>query len=75
MRFRSQEHEPNENLFEIKDLKMHEDGPTSNVNTERKDENHQESHRMSLGRPSRKAAEKIQSYKEIPLKMKMRRPE
>lgn len=31
--------------------------------------------RTSTGRPSRKAAEKVQSYKEIPLKVKLRRPE
>lgn len=72
-RFRSQEHEPKENLFEIKDLKMHEDGQTS----KQKDGKWscQESQRMSFGRPSRRAAEKIQSYKETPLNIKMRRPE
>ncbi|KVH90753.1 Shugoshin, C-terminal [Cynara cardunculus var. scolymus] len=75
-RFRSQEHEPKEKLFEIKDLKMHEDGPTSKV-IEQKDGkwSSQESQRMSFGRPSRRAAEKIQSYKETPLNIKMRRPE
>ncbi|GLT66782.1 hypothetical protein SLA2020_391310 [Shorea laevis] len=35
----------------------------------------QELRRTSVGRPLRKAAEKVQSYKEIPLKVKMRRPE
>ncbi|KAD5508684.1 hypothetical protein E3N88_16387 [Mikania micrantha] len=81
-RFTSQEDEPNENLFEIKDLKMHEDhNSTSNMITEQKHDkcmsktNPQESQRMSFGRPSRKAAEKINSYKEIPLNIKMRRPE
>ena len=75
-RFRSQEHEPKEKLFEIKDLKMHEDGPISKV-AETKDGkwSSQESQRMSFGRPSRRAAEKIQSYKETPLNIKMRRPE
>ncbi|KAJ9554702.1 hypothetical protein OSB04_009316 [Centaurea solstitialis] len=75
-RFRSQEHEPKEKLFEIKDLKMHEDGPISKV-AETKDRkwSSQESQRMSFGRPSRRAAERIQSYKETPLNIKMRRPE
>ena len=31
--------------------------------------------RTSLGRPMRKAAEKVQSYKEIPIKIKLRRTE
>ncbi|KAL8198014.1 hypothetical protein R6Q57_029933 [Mikania cordata] len=81
-RFTSKEDEPNENLFEIKDLKMHEDyNSTSNMITEQKHDkcmsktNPQESQRMSFGRPSRKAAGKINSYKEIPLNIKMRRPE
>ncbi|GJX29797.1 shugoshin 2-like protein [Tanacetum coccineum] len=67
-RYRSQELEPNENLFEIEDLKMHEDGPTLTPGC-------RGSQRLSLGRPSRRAAEKIQSYKETPLNSKMRRPE
>lgn len=61
--------EENEKLFEIKDLKMHEDGQTS---VDQKDG--KESQRMSFGRPSRRAAEKVQSYKETPLNIKMRRP-
>ncbi|MFS7915859.1 putative shugoshin [Helianthus anomalus] len=35
----------------------------------------QESQRMSFGRPPRKVAGKIHSYKETPLNIKMRRPE
>ncbi|CAI9104970.1 OLC1v1003775C1 [Oldenlandia corymbosa var. corymbosa] len=35
--------------------------------------NSRSSERTSMGRPSRKAAEKVQSYKEIPLNVKMRR--
>lgn len=34
-----------------------------------------ESGKPSMGRPSRAAARKVQSYKEIPLSVKMRRPE
>lgn len=33
----------------------------------------QEIRRSSIGRPSRRAAEKVESYKEIPLNVKMRR--
>lgn len=33
----------------------------------------QQSRRSSIGRPQRRAAEKIQSYKEVPLNAKMRR--
>ncbi|XP_076902263.1 uncharacterized protein LOC143556944 [Bidens hawaiensis] len=83
-RFMSQEHEPDENLFEIKDLiKIVEDcGTTSKVSVEQNDKcgskmqpEPQYSQRMSFGRPSRRAAEKVQSYKEVPLNIKMRRPE
>ncbi|KAG6728317.1 hypothetical protein I3842_02G167700 [Carya illinoinensis] len=35
----------------------------------------QETRRSSVGRPLRRAVEKVQSYKEIPLRMKMRRQE
>lgn len=31
--------------------------------------------RSSVGRPLRRAAVKVQSYKEVPLKAKLRRPE
>lgn len=61
---------------------MHEDnGPLPKMITEHKQDKcrsepePQGSQRMSFGRPSRKAAEKIQSYKETPLNIKMRRPE
>ncbi|XP_022992970.1 SHUGOSHIN 2-like isoform X3 [Cucurbita maxima] len=54
--------------------------PTSSVET--KDNGNstdrsevQECRRTSVGRPLRRAAEKIQSYKEIPLNVKMRRPQ
>ncbi|KAK1429150.1 hypothetical protein QVD17_11353 [Tagetes erecta] len=77
--FTSEEHKPDEDLFEIK---MHEDcGATSKVSIEQEHDKcgskpePQNSQRMSLGRPSRRAAEKVQSYKEVPLNMKMRRPE
>ncbi|KAL7594639.1 hypothetical protein Lser_V15G29009 [Lactuca serriola] len=66
-RFRSEE---DEKLFEIEDVKMDEDGQTSVDQKEGI-----ESQRMLFGRPSRKAAEKVRSYKETPLNIKMRRPE
>uniref|UniRef100_A0A5B7BEL4 Putative shugoshin-1 n=1 Tax=Davidia involucrata TaxID=16924 RepID=A0A5B7BEL4_DAVIN len=58
----SLQQEPTENLFEIEDAKFPVAQP-------------QESQRTSIGRPLRKAAERVQSYKEIPLNIKMRRPE
>uniref|UniRef100_A0A6N2KQS5 Shugoshin C-terminal domain-containing protein n=1 Tax=Salix viminalis TaxID=40686 RepID=A0A6N2KQS5_SALVM len=87
---RSQEREPAENLFEIEDVKfpvsnsrdksMKENGltPPSSITKEEICEPRNEaqgSHRSSIGRPSRKAAEKVQSYKEVPINVKMRRAE
>ncbi|OMP02419.1 hypothetical protein COLO4_11106 [Corchorus olitorius] len=87
-RFKSQEQElSSENLFEIEDVKfadanhqldedtpMHEaDGATplnSSINIKEETQTFQ---RPSLGRPLRRAVEKVQSYKEIPLNVKMRR--
>ncbi|XP_076884402.1 uncharacterized protein LOC143533529 [Bidens hawaiensis] len=81
--FTSQEDEFNENLFEIKDLNVHEYySPTSKTITQQKHEKcglkpkqQQESQRISFGRPPRKAADKIHTYKETPLNVKMRRPQ
>lgn len=88
-RFKSQERAPTENLFEIEDSKlpatqplddpMHEDNSiqagSSTANEEFSSSRNEArlSHRSSMGRPSRKAAEKVQSYKELPLKVKMRK--
>ena len=87
-RFKSQEREPTENLFEIDDVKfaatqqldtpMHEDGPTplgSSITMENPKTETQILNRSSLGRPLRKAVEKVQSYKEVPVNVKMRRKE
>jgi len=72
-RFTSQQHEPAENLFEIGDP-MHEGAAAAA--TQRSDETRDSGRsRTSLGRPMRKAAEKVQSYKEIPIKIKLRRTE
>lgn len=88
-RFKSQERAPTENLFEIEDSKlpatqplddpMHEDNSiqagSSTANEEFSSSRNEArlSQRSSMGRPSRKAAEKVQSYKELPLKVKMRK--
>ncbi|XP_028776238.1 shugoshin-1-like [Neltuma alba] len=61
------EREALEDLFEIEDAKYAVTGENSGLG-------HQ-GPRSSFGRPSRKAAEKVQSYKEIPLNVKMRRLE
>ncbi|KAJ4825052.1 hypothetical protein Tsubulata_009718 [Turnera subulata] len=79
-RFKSQEKESKENLFEIEDAKfalqeVHPFG--SPVGKENCDPgNHAlATHRSSMGRPLRRAAEKVQSYKEVPINVKMRRNE
>lgn len=69
-RFPTQEqHEALEDLFEIEDAKYPE------VVAETCGLRNQSPRRSSIvsGRPSRKAAEKVQSYKEVPLNIKMRR--
>ena len=78
-----------ENLFEIDDVKfaatqqldtpMHEDGPTplgSSITMEESCNPRAETQilkRSSIGRPLRKAVEKVQSYKEVPVNVKLRR--
>ncbi|KAK9283907.1 hypothetical protein L1049_012162 [Liquidambar formosana] len=66
----------------LHDDSMHENGPTSSassVKNEEKEGNSDPSfevqafRRSSIGRPLRRAAERVQSYKEIPLNVKMRR--
>ncbi|KAF3972172.1 hypothetical protein CMV_004296 [Castanea mollissima] len=92
-RFKSQEREPTENLFEIEDAKFlvsqsHENSiqeepvPLNSSFKNEEEGDHcvprneaQASLRSSIGRPLRKAAEKVQSYKEVPLKCKLRRVE
>ncbi|XP_075500597.1 uncharacterized protein LOC142539201 isoform X2 [Primulina tabacum] len=82
---RIQNQEPSENLFEIDDSKfpisIPSNSPThilgSSSSSAKKDvirDDGNES-RTLFGRPSRRAAEKVQSYKEIPLNVKMRRSE
>ncbi|KZV48033.1 hypothetical protein F511_21454 [Dorcoceras hygrometricum] len=81
---RIQIQESSENLFQIDDGKFPL-SMTSNTGTHilgsssscAKKEVISESNksRTSFGRPSRRAAEKVQSYKEIPLNVKLRRSE
>ncbi|XP_073147945.1 uncharacterized protein [Henckelia pumila] len=77
--------EPSENLFEIDDEKFpisissnsptHVLGSSSSCPKKEVISDSNESRRSSFGRPSRRAAEKVQSYKEIPLNAKLRRSE
>ncbi|KAG8651098.1 SHUGOSHIN 2 [Manihot esculenta] len=87
-RFKCQEqvHEASENLFQKDDAKfsispLHECGPTSSVSS-LKDEteaalsaprSEAQALQTSSVRPKRQAVEKVQSYKEIPINIKMRR--
>ncbi|XP_009356934.2 SHUGOSHIN 2 [Pyrus x bretschneideri] len=76
-----------ENLFEIEDGKlpvsctpdspMHSSGPTPLISSTTKEEGEDNCapRRSSVGRPLRKAAEKVKSYKEGSLLVKMRRSE
>ena len=82
-RFRTGESEPLENLFEIEDAKypITQCGlnlPSSSAVKDEAVENcdiRNEAPRCSFGRPMRKAAEKVQSYREPSLACKLRRPE
>uniref|UniRef100_A0A5B7AR69 Putative shugoshin-1 n=1 Tax=Davidia involucrata TaxID=16924 RepID=A0A5B7AR69_DAVIN len=64
------------------DDQMQDDGSTSTCSSVKKEDKEgntargddaQELQRLSIGRPSRLAAKKVQSYKEVPLNVKMRR--
>ncbi|XWS08027.1 hypothetical protein CRYUN_Cryun41cG0041800 [Craigia yunnanensis] len=66
------------------DDKVYESGPISSDSSIKSEHEEgsmtarneaQEHRRISVGRPLRRAVEKVQSYKEIPLKVKMRREE
>ncbi|KAL5565804.1 hypothetical protein UlMin_028968 [Ulmus minor] len=84
-RFRSQEKEPAGNLFEIEDAKFsgNNNSLRNLLNTPLNEEKEESCvstseaglSRSSIGRPMRKAAVKVHSYKEIPVNIKMRRNE
>ncbi|XP_057979251.1 SHUGOSHIN 2 isoform X1 [Malania oleifera] len=68
----------------LRDDPMQENGSTSSSSLGKKKDKEgnvtpryeaQEFRRSSIGRPSRRAAERVQSYKEVPLNVKMRRSE
>ncbi|KAH7691977.1 Shugoshin C-terminal protein [Dioscorea alata] len=74
----SEQCEPTENSFVMKDVVL----DSSAISSEKEQNNknisqplyeNQEIRRTSVGRPMRKAAKKVSSYKEIPLNIKMRR--
>ncbi|XP_065867438.1 SHUGOSHIN 2 [Euphorbia lathyris] len=72
-RFKS---EPKENLFEIEIAEPVVDGvvlSSSVIKEETCDLRNKTQTRCSLGRPVRRAAEKVQSYRETPVNVKMRR--
>ncbi|XP_020215242.1 shugoshin-1 [Cajanus cajan] len=79
--FKTHEHEPLENLFELEDATylITQSGPNKlrspTSKTERGENTvlRREAPRCSFGRPLRRAVQKVQSYKEIPLNVKMRR--
>ncbi|XP_027348250.1 shugoshin-1 [Abrus precatorius] len=81
--FKTHEHEPLENLFELEDaaILVNQPGPnmlrSSTLKTETGESSvlRREAPRYSFGRPLRSAVQKVQSYKEIPLNVKMRRLE
>ncbi|XVF23504.1 hypothetical protein REPUB_Repub13aG0044300 [Reevesia pubescens] len=91
-RFKVQEPETTEHVLEVDDTryivssscydKVHNSGPISSGSSVKREHEEgsmasgneaQELRRVSAGRPLRQAAEKVQSYKEMKLNMKMRR--
>ena len=70
--------EPTEDSFVMKDVVLDSSVISSEKEQSKKNNSqppyeNQEIRRTSVGRPMRKAAEKVSSYKEIPLNIKMRR--
>lgn len=79
-RFKHDEPKPTDDVFHTDEMddKMQEDDKASSVKKEAnslRSKLSQESRRSSISRPSREAAKKVQSYKEISVNVKMRRPE
>lgn len=78
--FKTHEHEPLENLFEIEDALTQSrpnmlSSPAVKAETGESSVLRNEAPRFSFGRPLRRATEKVQSYKEVPLNVKLRRLE
>ncbi|PKA60845.1 hypothetical protein AXF42_Ash006479 [Apostasia shenzhenica] len=72
---RAESCEPNEDLFEIPLSLGGRDDRDSNDDDENLPRGDGVQGRRSIGRPLRKAAERVNSYKELPLKAKLRRSE
>ncbi|KAK7404795.1 hypothetical protein VNO78_05754 [Psophocarpus tetragonolobus] len=75
---KTHEHEPLENLFELEDATylVMQSGPNMMRSPSSESENsvsRNETPRCSFGRPLRRAVQKVHSYKEIPVNVKMRR--
>ncbi|GKV01300.1 hypothetical protein SLEP1_g13864 [Rubroshorea leprosula] len=71
--FKSKGQEKSGNLFEIVDAATFAVNQTPDTPMHVKEETRVSSRRCSVGRPLRRAVEKVQSYKEVPLNVKMRR--
>ncbi|XP_047180595.1 shugoshin-1-like [Vigna umbellata] len=78
--FKTHEHEPLENLFELEDAylvtqsvpnKMR--SPTSKTERGESSDLRNKASRCSFGRPLRRAVQKVHSYKEVPVNIKLRR--
>ena len=87
-RFKPENPEPTEDSFELNDSKVNVSQlsdnmsekccPTSTITSAGQENNSgslvsQETRRSSVGRPLRRTVEKVVSYKEVPLNVKMRR--
>lgn len=72
--FKTHEHEPLENLFELEDATyLVTQSPTSKTERGKSSASRNEATRCSFERPLRRAVQKVHSYKEIPVNVKMRR--
>ncbi|KAG4979886.1 hypothetical protein JHK85_033844 [Glycine max] len=72
--FKTHEHEPLENLFELEDATyLVTQSPISKTGRGKSSDSRNEAPRCSFGRPLRRAVQKVHSYKEIPVNVKMRR--
>ncbi|KAK4773638.1 hypothetical protein SAY87_028657 [Trapa incisa] len=77
-RLLSSDGEPAENLIEIEEAKLltsrpSKSGPSFSDDAPSRVKGKDVQRRSSIARPPRRAAEKVQTYKEPPLKLKMRR--
>ncbi|QCD88129.1 Shugoshin [Vigna unguiculata] len=78
--FKTHEHEPLENLFELEDAYLVTQSgpntmrsPTSKTERGESSDERNKAPRCSFGRPLRRAVQKVHSYKEVPVNVKLRR--